>query len=279
MAKVVLEDIKRLNITSVFKSLIVFYFIRALIPYLEGTTMRFFQLTLLYFLTQLYFTNAAVESCLDLRKSGVMTNGYYKVEVKGVMWRVYCDFTSEPDSAWTLVMSWSFENAKTPAFRSKSLIEDAPVNERIPNWDVYRMSKEHMINLKGKSSHWRVTCSFDTIKIGYKEDMRMDYRDYMRGQFSDFDITSYQGGASCKKVEYINVRGHGGHETAPFWQHTSHNLLHTDSASTGCKFNAKSGSKSSEDNFGYYGATNPKFRCTSGPKATTQYWFGGYVQI
>jgi len=241
--------------------------------------MRFFQFALLYFLTQMHLTNATVESCLDLRKSGVMTNGYYKLEVKGKIWKVFCDFTSEPDSAWTLVMSWSFENANTPAFKTKSLIEDAPVNERIPNWDVYRMSKDQMINIKWKSSHWRVTCSFDKIQVGYKEEMRVDYRDYMRGKFSDFDITYFEGQGKCKKVEYINVRGHGGHETARFWQRTSIEILHTDSSSTGCQFNAKSGAKFSEDNFGLYLYTNPKFRCTSGPKATTQYWFGGYVQI
>ena len=30
-----------------------------------------------------------------------------------------------------------------------------------------------------------------------------------------------------------------------------------------------------EDSFGFYRAENPKFRCTSNQKATTQFWFGG----
>jgi len=214
-----------------------------------------------------------------LLKSGVQTNGYYKVEAKNKTWRVYCDFTSEPDSAWTLVMSWSYSNFETPAFHSKSLAEDAPVNERIPNWDVYRMSRDQMKHFRIKSSHWRATCSFDKIDVGYKGEMKVDYRDYMRGKFSDFDITTYNGGGSCRKVEYINVRGHGGHETVRMWQVPNTYLLHTDSSSPGCQFNGKSGSKPSEDNFGLYGVANPSFRCTSGPTATTQYWFGGYIEI
>jgi len=237
--------------------------------------MSLFKFALLYF-NLMHLANAVVESCLDLLKSGVQTNGYYKVEVKWATWKVYCDFTSEPNSAWTLVMSWSLANAHTPAFQTKSLALEAPVNERIPNWEVYRMSKDQMTHFRKKSSHWRATCGFDKIDIGYKGEMRVDYRDYMRGKFSEFDITTYNGYGSCGKVEYINVRGHGGHETVRFWQQPNY-LLHTDSSLPGCHFNAESGSKSSEDNFGYYHNTNPKFRCTSGPTATTQYWFGGYI--
>lgn len=226
----------------------------------------------------MHLTNA-VGSCLDLLKSGVKTNGYYMVEAKGETWKVWCDFTSEPDSAWTLVMSWSHANSKTPAFRSKSLTQDAPVNERIPNWDVYRMSRDQMSKLRTKSSHWRVTCGFDKLDVGYKGEMRVDYRDYMRGKFSEFDITTYTGKGTCKTVEYINVRGYGGHETVRMWQMPDSCLLHTDSSAPGCQFNAHSGSKKSEDNFGFYGVSNSNFRCTYGPTATTQYWFGGYIEI
>ena len=30
-----------------------------------------------------------------------------------------------------------------------------------------------------------------------------------------------------------------------------------------------------EDNFGLYVVVNPKFRCSSTPNATTQFWIGG----
>merc|ERR1719419_1159595 len=102
--------------------------------------------------------------------------------------------------------------------------------------------------------------------------------DYLRGKFSEFDITAYVGKAQCKPVEYINVRGYGGHETVAMWQLPDLNLLHTDSSYAGCHFNALDGAKPSEDNFGFYSVANPNFRCTSGPTATTQYWFGGYIK-
>jgi len=211
-------------------------------------------------------------SCMDLLRRGEHTNGYYQIAgTKGATWNVFCDFTSELGSAWTLVMSWSLKNAQFPAFKRKSLTQNAPVNERTPNWMVYRMSKEQMDFLKTKSSHWRATCSFIKYEV--------DYIDYVRGNFIDFDITSFLGGQKCKKVEYINVRGHGGHETATFWQGENSHILHTDSSiqGEGCHFNGKAGAKGSEDNFGYYNVVNPTFRCTSSPSATTQYWFGGYL--
>jgi len=208
-------------------------------------------------------------SCLDIRRSGVNSNGYYQIAgINGETWTVYCDFTSEPGSAWTLVMSWSFAN--NDAFKKPGFTENSPVNEQTPNWAVYRMSKEQMNFLKTKSTHWRATCSFEQIDF--------DYRDYMRGQFIEFDFTTFTGSSTCKKVEYINIRGHVGHQTTvAFWQSTS--FLHTDShyGQKYCSFNANSGSKPSEDNFGHYGTHNPAFRCTASPSATTQYWFGSYL--
>lgn len=209
-------------------------------------------------------------SCMDLFKNGERSDGYYQiVGVDGDVWIVYCDFQSELGSVWTLVMSWSFQNKNAPAFKTISLEKDAPVNELSPNWGVYRMSRKQMIFLKEKSTHWRSTCSYDKMDV--------DYVDYLRGNFGDFDITTFSGGSICKKVEYINVRGHIGHETAPFWQHSG-SFLHVDSSNTqGCQFDGTAGSKSNEDNFGNYGNTNSAFRCTSSPDATTQYWFGSYI--
>jgi len=210
-------------------------------------------------------------SCLDILKGGVHSNGYYQIAgVNGETWNVYCDFESERGSAWTLVMSWSLANTGAPAFRFKSFAENAPVNEQTPNWAIYRMSTHQMNFLKKKSTHWRATCSFDQIDF--------DYRDYMRANFIDFDITTFEGGPKCKKVEYINVRGHVGHQTAAFFQSKNGHFLHHDSSvDAHCLFNARAGSKRSEDNFGYYYYRNDAFRCTASPTATTQYWFGSYL--
>eukprot|EP00794_Sanderia_malayensis_P017821 gene17821-19599_t len=216
---------------------------------------------------------AIPKSCLDHLKDGASMNGFYTVTgPSGDTITVYCDFMSEPGSAWTLVNSWSLKNKNLAAFKSSPFSSGVPVNKRTPNWIVYRQSKAQMVCLQSHSTHWRATCSFDKSKV--------DYRDYMRGSFKDFDIMTYSGNGHCKKVEYINIRGYArNHVTAPFWQRNKSSSLHIDTTSWSCQYGgaARAGSVISEDNFGLYNNFNPKFRCTSGPSATTQYWFGGYL--
>ena len=224
----------------------------------------------LIYCTDGYEARVIPRSCLDHLRSGSQTNGYYSIAVQnGATITVYCDFTSEPGSAWTLVMSWSFENKNLAAFKTESLTDNVPVNEKTPNWIAYRLSRDVMTSVKSQSTHWRATCSFEKVTF--------DYRDYMRGNFIDFDVTTYLGSGHCKKVEFINIRGIAGYQlTVHFWQVKNTLILHTDSSHTGCQFNAAAGAALYEDNFGYYDFTNRKFRCTSDQSATTQYWFGGY---
>ena len=65
---------------------------------------------------------------------------------------------------------------------------------------------------------------------------------------------------------------------AATWYLKGHYPLHIDSSySLGCDFDGSQTDKAvySEDNFGFYHATNPKFRCTSSAGDTTQLWMGG----
>jgi len=209
-------------------------------------------------------------SCMDIYNSGERENGNYRIAgTNGETWNVYCDFTSELGSAWTLVMSWSLQSRMVAAFHSKPLTTDASVNHLTPNWDVYRMSKDQMDFLKSKSSHWRSTCSFPKYGV--------DYRDYMRGNFDDFDILTFTGSPVTKSIEYINIRGYGEDQSACFWQR-SDVMLHMGSQQCSNEFAIK-GAKAGENNFGAYGGSfaNPTFRCTSDNHATTQYWFGNYI--
>ena len=96
----------------------------------------------------------------------------------------------------------------------------------------------------------------------------------------DFNIIDYVGSGTCKKVEYINIRGHVATDlTVPFWQKLNAYTLHTDSTYTHCQFKvAKSGAVREEDNFGWYASgMSTKFRCTQGTQSTTQWWFGGHI--
>ena len=139
----------------------------------------------------------------------------------------------------------------------------------------FRLSHNRMQSLKAHSSHWRTTCSFPVYKV--------DYTDYVRAKFIDFDIITFTGYGVCKNVEFVDIRGNAGAETdARFWQSittSDPHMLHIDSSTVGhgCSFIASAGAVHGEENFGFYHVKNKNFRCTSNPLATTQYWFGGYV--
>ena len=177
--------------------------------------------------------------------------------------------TSEPGSAWTLVMSYALKNKNVGQFGANGQMQNnLPVNEDSPNWNLYRMTLTQMNHLKSQSTHWRVTCSFPTHKV--------DYTDYVRANFTDFDIMTFRGFGICKKVEYINIRGHQCAQcTSTWWQ--DNEAAHLDSTFTSCQFLPTQGSVSSEDNFGLYSYYNNKFRCSAGPPSTTNWWFGGYL--
>ncbi|XP_046844600.1 uncharacterized protein LOC124438479 [Xenia sp. Carnegie-2017] len=140
--------------------------------------------------------------------------------------------TSEPGSAWTLVMSFALKNKVIEQLSKKGFQQNAPVNENSPNFDLYRMSNSQMTYLNSQSTHWRVTYEYPKIKV--------DYRDYVRTKFTDFDVMTFTGFGICKKVEY-----------AP----------HIDSTIPGgCQFDASAGAVRYEDDFGYYTTPNKKFR-------------------
>ena len=212
------------------------------------------------------------KSCVEYGQQGVYKDGVYKIyDNGGNSFPAYCDLRSEPGIAWTLIMSWSTENRFISAFHNTPLRFNAAENENSPNWDRYRLSLERMRSEQVHSTHWRATCSYPTHGI--------DFRDYLRGNFKDFNIIDFLGSGTCKRVEYINIRGYKGTNlTAPFWQLLNTFTLHIDSTFTHCEFNAAStGAVSTEDNFGYYGSFNTNFRCTQGTQSTTQWWFGALV--
>ncbi|XP_078372006.1 uncharacterized protein LOC144655593 [Oculina patagonica] len=209
------------------------------------------------------------KSCLEQLWTGARYSGYYRIfNDEGHSFPVYCDLTSDANAAWTLFMS-----ERTPGlnvFKALPLYVDKPTNEDNPNWDLFRVSLNNMKQLRSRSSHWRVTCSFQTDGVVF--------RDYVRAKIADFDPIDFEGLKSCKRVEYINVRGHTCTDCdVPWWQ-DNRQMLHHDSSSAGCGFDASSGAVGSEDNFGFYNSFNTNFRCTQMPGSTTNYWFGSYLK-
>ena len=179
---------------------------------------------------------------------------------------------SELDTAWTMGMSWTPVNRRLSAFFKIPFKYNSRQNEDALNWDLYRLSLARMRFQQTHSTHWRATCSYPSHGI--------DFRDYLHGNFKDFNIFDFVGERQCKKVEYDNIRGHVCTDlTAPFWQKLNTWTLHTDSTHTHCQLKtAKFGAASSEDNFGWYGdGISNKFRCTQGDQSTTQWWFGAHL--
>ena len=78
---------------------------------------------------------------------------------------------------------------------------NAPVLPNTPNWNRYRMSLPQMQHLKSQSTHWRVTCDFQSNPADL-------HQDYALARFKDFNALSFLGSSVCKKMVYINIRGH-----------------------------------------------------------------------
>ena len=187
------------------------------------------------------------------------------------MFKVYCDFTSEPGWAWTLVMSESLQNVGKP-FTRRGLFTNEPMSPEVPNWEAYRLQLDRMKGLRSESTHWRITCSFDPASV-------VDYRDYVRAKFKNFDLLTYRGDKTCELVDYINVYGHSCEKCTAVWYQSDGYILVHRSYQNNCEFGRAPGSiqdndRYSEQNFGRYEVYNPNFRCTSSSSATTNYWFG-----
>ena len=110
-------------------------------------------------------------SCLDYLEHGMLESDFYWLfDNKDRRYVAYCDLSSEPGSAWTLVMSFNRANKDLPQFQRKSFLDDTPINHNTPNWYSYHQTLERMKNIRSRSSHWRATCSFNSKRV-------IDYRD------------------------------------------------------------------------------------------------------
>ncbi|KAK3712735.1 hypothetical protein QZH41_008923 [Actinostola sp. cb2023] len=206
-------------------------------------------------------------SCADHYKTGIRGSGlYYIRDANDRYYHVYCDFHSESNKVWTLIMSGSFKNRGLRQFKIQPFYLNDPLKEDDPNWDSYRFSLPRMQHISRSSSHWRITCNFPQDGLSYV--------DYVRGKISDIDMLSFKGSAVCRRVEYINVLNH---KCNSWWQETGHYIFHHDITYSSCEFGATPGGINSQDVFGFYASVNSKFRCCLSDKSNTNYWFGNDV--
>ena len=206
--------------------------------------------------------------CVEAWESGARASGFFCIQDSvGYLQKVYCDLASEPGWAWTLVMSQSLRNSAEP-FAQSGLLVDLPKNAELPNWEAYRLPLNRMKDLRKQSTHWRVTCNFPSQAV--------DYIDYARVEFEQFDVLTFAGGRICKQVEYINIRGHVCQQCSVAWGQKTYLFLTHRSDVSDCDRGKTPGYIKDEQTFGRYRkGRNPQFRCTSEDSATTNYWFGG----
>lgn len=157
-------------------------------------------------------------------------------------------------------------------FTQRGLLVDSPKNAEIPNWQAYRLPLSRMKELRSHSTHWRVTCSFPSFGV--------DYRDYVRAEFEQFELLTFKANRHCKQVEYMDVRGHACQQCTAAWgQDKDDFLTHRSDVANGCDRSKTPQNVNGEQTFGRYKkGRNPKFRCTAGDSATTNYWFGSRLK-
>ena len=188
------------------------------------------------------------------------------------LFEVFCDFDTSSTMAWTLIQSYQLKDKDR--FFDYSFVNNLPVNEDTPRWDLYRLSKSRMESIQQDSSKWRMTCRYDTDGLSYT--------DYVRGSNHNINILTYSG-KECKEVEFIDVRGYNCEDckamvAQKFIRSFRIESYFSDTAEN-CAFTPKNGLNChgyrGEDNFGFYRCPNPAHRCSSSPTSTTQTWFGG----
>ena len=220
------------------------------------------------------------KSCLDhFRVNRSATPGFYDIlDGGGRTFTVFCDFDSTANLAWTLIMSYAFDNyAKVT--KGKAFYNSYSVNDNSPNWNAYRLSKARMLSIHSQSSQWRATCNYNSDGV--------IFTDYIQSTFENVDPMTYREYA-CKKVTYVNIRGSSCNECTIWIDQYNNNEFGIVSwfsqygpITPKCDFINAPGEKNYKAGFGLFLTrqnTNSEHRCAAGPTATTQYWFGASLQ-
>jgi len=215
---------------------------------------------------------------MDYLRNGASVNGIYTITDNGEdSYPVFCDLTSEPGSAWTLIVSQALKHRDMPEFCTIVLAANAPLNENKPNWEAYRLSWNRMNHLSQQSTHVRLTTGFTKYGI--------DHRDYARAKYTDVSFVQKSEITTCVPFEYINVRGFDGSNITGYVKGGTDNhsfgvLVWT----SNCQLRADNGSVSGESAFGAYcrfiirpNDANHNFRGSESDSSTTEYWLGGYL--
>ena len=209
-----------------------------------------------------------IKSCQGYANGDCVAGKFNVLDNNMKPFEVFCDFDKNSNMTWTLIQS----NQLKYKVQDRSYFSDKSINEDNSTFDLYRLSKSRMESIQQDSRKWRITCQYDTSGVVYT--------DYVRGSNDEMNILTERRGATCVRVEYIDIRGEICQNCSAFFSQSDSHVLHSDSfRSHNCEFEPKKGLScggGGEDNFGYYRCINPAHRCSATQTSTTQTWFGGH---
>ena len=245
-----------------------------------STTELFFSKTLQ---CQLGFTGencqCTPKSCRSFFNSDptLPSGNYVLYDKTGQSLKAYCDFTIDSGKVWTLVMSYTSGN--NSHYQKQPLRNNFPRNENEVNWGDYRLSKTRMATIQNDTTHWRMTCNYNTQSIA-------DKVDYLRVKHVAYYVLShnsalYPDNDRCTSVENLNIRGDFCSNCSVAITQDPNDMLYINNyynEVSSCDWQYPGGyhicGHFGEFNFGFYECVNTYFRCSSSSSSTTQMWFG-----
>lgn len=225
-------------------------------------------------------------SCLDIARTQntPLPNQYYRIYYQSTCNKnfsdyffVYCDFTSQPGYAWTLIESFSlnYENKL-----DKGFTEDHWAYPYSPrnNWMYYRMDRGLMLSIMIRDQSlsgrplWRATCNFNTLPRLFPPLPR----DIIYSSFSSLDLLNFKYGR-CLTLDYVDIRGNTKISMPYYVYASSRSHLHIESDPTRECGNRIPNSNYNDYYFGDYTGYHAGFSCSKSGNSTTNWWIGGKI--
>ena len=231
-------------------------------------------------------------SCLDIARNQKtpLTNQYYLIydrstcnHSKPSYFVVYCDFTSQPGYAWTLIESFSRNNRRHSSI-DRGFAHSTSANSYNPrnNWSLYRMSRDHIFFVYDRYRSlsprplWRATCNFLSLSRPFSSLPR----DVMYSSFDSFNILSIPNIGTCITLDYLNIRGYVSTSRSFYFYSGGtnyHFYLYAYQTRRRCDYYNIPGSNTYDNYFGHYSTYHSEFSCSRSGSSTTNWWIGSKI--
>ena len=233
------------------------------------------------------------QSCLEIARAqkAPLKNRYYLIYNDNSCnqgyprhFFVYCDFTSQPGYAWTLIESFSRDNRYHNSI-NHAFTGDYSVNSDSPDqhWALYRMSRSRMLSIYNRDRSltsqplWRATCNFASLPRPFPPSPT----DIIYSSFTNVDILNFFSGR-CVTLDYANICGSVGKSSSYFLyaDRLTHLYIPAFYSASVCGKRILGGNGWDhiwDEYFGAYDSYNAGFSCTKSGNSTTNWWIGAKI--